>query len=392
MGRLVYLSSSVIPSPTANSVQVMKACEAFARVGAAVTLFAERGAGADPFASYRCQPIFELVGYPSRDRPKLPFGLRRRLADAAFARTVAKLRPDILYARSLRWLLRALAQAPSAVPVLELHEPPQTDDRRNLLRALVDRAPGVRLVTVSGQLRQDVLSLGLGIAPARVLVVRNGADPGLGEGDARALGPGFHVGYVGGLYPGCGVDVLSQAVAGLEGVVLDVVGGTPEEIARWQRDAPASAAIAWHGRVPHAQVGAFLRAFDVVAAPYAADAQGHAGIRKAAWMSPLKIFEAMAAGRAILASDLPAVRELLADGDTGWLLPAGEAAAWRAAITALRDAPAERARLGSAARAALVARHGWVARARSILAFLAPVPPAAVKSTDAGAVAVDGPC
>lgn len=375
MGRLIYLSSSVIPSPTANSVQVMKACEAFAQAGVGVTLFAERGGGADPFASYRCRPVFELVGYPSRDRPKLPFGLGRRLADRRFTRAVRRRRPDIIYARSMRWLLRSLGG--SSAVALELHEPPQTEERLALLRTLVDRASMLRVVTVSEQLRQDILGLGLGIPPARILVVRNGADPGLGEGPARALGPGFRVGYVGGLYPGCGVDLLGQAVAGQEGVALDVVGGTPEEIARWRGKMPETASVVWHGRVPHAEVGGLLRAFDVVAAPYAADAEGHAGIRKAAWMSPLKIFEAMAAGRAILASDLPAVRELLVDGDTGRLLPADDPGAWRAAIAALRAAPAEGARLGAAARAALVARHGWAARARSILEFLTPSPPPA---------------
>ena len=70
------------------------------------------------------------------------------------------------------------------------------------------------------------------------------------------------------------------------------------------------------------------------------------------WMSPLKLFEYMAAGKPILASDIPALREILADGGTALLLPPGDVAAWAAAARALLADPARAAALGARARAA----------------------------------------
>jgi hypothetical protein len=91
-------------------------------------------------------------------------------------------------------------------------------------------------------------------------------------------------------------------------------------------------------------------------------------------MSPLKLFEYMAAGKPILCSDLPVLREIVEDGRNGLLLPLADADAWVAALCRLRDAPEERRRLGAAARADLVARYTWRERARRIQEFFAGGP------------------
>lgn len=370
MARLVYLSASTLPAATANSIQVMKTCEALATAGADVTLFATRAAG-DPFGSYDCEPRFRLAAYPDRDRFKLPFGLGRRLADAGFARELRRLRPDMLYARSARWLLRALDTVRAKTVAFELHTPPATAEAAALLAQLFATTPGMRVVVITRELRSWLLDSRPDLSAERVLVAPDAADPGLADGPARALpGGGLHLGYVGGLHPGCGLDMLGRAIAGLDGVTLHVVGGTPAEIAQMQAALPADASVVWHGRVPHAEVGPFLRAFDLVVAPYQPDAEGHAGVQKAAWMSPLKIFEAMAAARPILAADLPVLREVLADGLTARLVAPDDPAGWRAAILELRGDAALRQRLATAAQARFLADHSWSVRGQRILRFL----------------------
>lgn len=67
--------------------------------------------------------------------------------------------------------------------------------------------------------------------------------------------------------------------------------------------------------------------------------------------APLSVLEAMAAGLPVVASDVGGVAELVADGETGLLVPAGDAAALAGALARLLDDPGLRRRMGAAARA-----------------------------------------
>ena len=79
------------------------------------------------------------------------------------------------------------------------------------------------------------------------------------------------------------------------------------------------------GRVPHAQVQRYYELIDVLAYP-------RHRMRLTELVTPLKPLEAMAQGRMFVASDVGGHRELVRDGETGFLFPAGDAAALAAAI------------------------------------------------------------
>ncbi len=83
-----------------------------------------------------------------------------------------------------------------------------------------------------------------------------------------------------------------------------------------------------------------LRSYDVLIAPYQEKVCVHGGGGDVAtWMSPLKIFEYMAAGRPIVASDLPVLREILEDGRNALLVSPGDVDAWCIALNKLRNHP-----------------------------------------------------
>jgi glycosyltransferase involved in cell wall biosynthesis len=84
-------------------------------------------------------------------------------------------------------------------------------------------------------------------------------------------------------------------------------------------------------------------------------------------MSPLKIFEYMAAAKPIVCSTLPVLQEILQDGNTAWLCDPDDIAQWQRALQTLRDDPLLRRRLGENAQREFLQRHTWQARARSIL-------------------------
>ena len=204
----------------------------------------------------------------------------------------------------------------------------------------------------------------------RVHVVPNGCDPpesgftGLPDGEPEIL-------YAGQLYPWKGVDVLVEAFAQVPRGRLVILGGMEGEadIARVRALVDRlglSARVDMPGLVPQARVADALRRATVVAVPFLRTAMTERHT------SPLKAFEAMAAGRAIVASDLPSTREVLRHGHTAWLVAPGDPAALAAGLRRVLDDRALAESLARAAHAAAPA-YGWPARAQALVSVFAEV-------------------
>jgi glycosyltransferase involved in cell wall biosynthesis len=114
------------------------------------------------------------------------------------------------------------------------------------------------------------------------------------------------------------------------------------------------------GQVEPSMVPVCLAAFDICAMPFPWTEHF------AYYASPLKLFEYMASGAAILSSDLPSTAEVVRDGESALLVPPGNVEAMAAALRRLYDDPALRERLGAAARQ-LAPQYSWQARAGRIL-------------------------
>ena len=74
--------------------------------------------------------------------------------------------------------------------------------------------------------------------------------------------------------------------------------------------------------------------------------------------SPVALIEAMAAGRPVVSTRAGGVEDVVTDGETGVVVPIGDAPAVARAVIDLLEDPARAARLGAAARASVVARFG----------------------------------
>ncbi|OWK21890.1 hypothetical protein AJ88_12740 [Mesorhizobium amorphae CCBAU 01583] len=126
--------------------------------------------------------------------------------------------------------------------------------------------------------------------------------------------------------------------------------------------------IVFHGYVPHARISSFLAAFDVVLAPYQRVVRGvdNNTTNLADWMSPLKAFEYMAHGKAILCSDLPVLREIFTADENALLCSPDDVMDWTSALTQLRDNTELRTRLGENARRRMQCEFTREAWARKI--------------------------
>ena len=139
------------------------------------------------------------------------------------------------------------------------------------------------------------------------------------------------IGFAGSFYAYEGLDLLIEASALLvprhpELRVL-LVGGGPQEQAlkKLAADRGLADRVIFAGRVPHTEVQRYYDLIDVLAYP-------RHRIRLTEIVTPLKPLEAMAQGRMFVASDVGGHRELVRDGETGFLFPAGDPRALAQAI------------------------------------------------------------
>jgi glycosyltransferase involved in cell wall biosynthesis len=171
------------------------------------------------------------------------------------------------------------------------------------------------------------------------------------------------------LYAGRGVDLFLALAEALPDAHFVWVGGRASDVEEWKRKAARLSNVTFVGFVPNVELPRYLAAADVLLMPYARSILGSSGDASSASVaSPMKMFEYMAAGRAILTSDLPVIREVL-DNSSAAFAPPEDAPAWTAALKSLLADPARRAALASTARRE-VEKYAWLARAEKILTGL----------------------
>ena len=195
----------------------------------------------------------------------------------------------------------------------------------------------------------------LGRGARRVDVLPNAADPDRvppRDGDEREREP--RAVFIASMRVWHGIDTIVDAWQrlGRTAPPLTVVGDGPGRVEL------LSSGFDVRRSVPHHEVPALLADFDIGLAPYTSAA--------ARYLSPLKVFEYLAAGLAVVTTDLPGVTDHFRD-DATVLVPAGSAPALAEAVALLtRDAPL-RARLGERGRAIVASRHTWAHRAQRVM-------------------------
>jgi glycosyltransferase involved in cell wall biosynthesis len=172
------------------------------------------------------------------------------------------------------------------------------------------------------------------------------------------------VAYAGHLYPWKGVDVLLEALVQLPDVHGLIVGGHAAEPDLDRVRALASrlgieSRVTFTGMVEPARVPDLLERADVLVLPNPASAIS------TRYTSPLKLFEYLAARRAIVASDLPSIREVVQDGVDALLVAPGDPQALANAIRRVVDDRALGERLSCAA-SELARHYTWTRRAERL--------------------------
>ncbi|MBN9590225.1 MAG: glycosyltransferase family 4 protein [Alphaproteobacteria bacterium] len=320
------------------------------------------------------------------------------LAYLRLARAERAFRPDILYERYNLYLLAGLLLSwRRGLPMLLEINSPLAAERAaagGLSLGSLARACEAALwrgcdaaLPVTGVLAAMVRRVrGTG---GQMQVVHNGADlsDGASEAEASAIRRRFGIGpndvvlgFAGFVRAWHGVEWAVDALAGVpSNVHLLVVGDGPALPALSERAAVQGVAERVHftGRVPHGEMAAHMRAFDVALQPAAV-----------AYASPLKLFEYMALGRAIVAPDQPNIREVLVSGHNGLLFEPGNRAAFAWAVTRLCEDWILRRHLGDSARRTVeTAPFTWTSNAGRIEALARDLVTSAAEPAAASSVA-----
>ena len=375
--RIIYITNARLPTEKAHGLATMKLSEAFAKAGAKVTVVVPwrwNPLREDPFTYYGVERVFHIVHIPSIDLLWLPFGkvLTFPLQLVSFSLSAAiwlflrygvfgKLRGAVIFSHDHIPLFFAGLITPYIF--YDIHDYPT---RNWFFRRVLTRARGFSVQTRG---KVTALTHAFGIPAERIVAWPNGTDVerfrdlvplsqarerlGIPRDRAVAL-------YTGSLQHWKGVDTLVRAAALLPGNFRTyIVGGDADEIAPLQGLAP-HAAITFVGKRPWREMPLWLAAADILVLPNT----GREEISRS-WTSPMKLFEYMASGRPIVASDIPSIREIV-DAATVFLAAPDDPQAFASAIEMAASGTADASTRARRAQAEAT-RYTWTARAEVIL-------------------------
>ena len=390
--RLLYLADIRFPLERANGIQTMETCYALAARGHRVTLAVR------PDTARPARDPFVFYGLPASSRLCVDQAVVwgpppvRRVGYLAYAltRAIGRTHNDLVFTRDLG-LASAVLSLPRALRPPVVHEshgfaPVFAETRHDLVSGArpAGWAKRTRLLRRERRVWREAegyVTTTRGVAAeltARfgprelVVTIPNGVRL---PTDRRFVPPHPRsaplVVYAGHLYPWKGVDLLLRALARLPATRGLIIGGHPREV-----DLPRARALAdelgltdrvtFTGLVDVARVPALLVEGDLLALPTTATPSA------SSYTSPLKMFEYLAAGKPIVASDLPAIREILRDGENAVLVEPDSAGALASAIDRLSK---DHTLAGRIARTAFdqATTYGWDRRAERLEALMTAV-------------------
>jgi len=382
--HIAYLDPHPVPDNCPEALQILYTVDALGALGARVTLVTPRpGSIADARAilGHALSPNVQVRHLEPRR------GIWRWLrSNKPFYRMAASelktLGADAVLVRNLKMAEHLLRHAPEVPLFFETHElfarSYQEEHKRLNLRkhhklaALAQREEtvyrGARgLIALTPLLIDDIRQAYSVETPAVV------APDGVDLEQARApVSTTPHTTpwllYLGSLHPWKGVDTLIRAMPHVkQPAELHIVGGSDERIAELRKlaeELDVAARVVFHGPVEPGKRFEYIHQADICLLPLTDTGLG------GRYTSPLKLFEYMAAGKALVVSDLPSMRQVLTPEQDALLVPTGEPEAFARAIERLLADSVLRTRLGDAAKTR-AQNFSWRTRSETVLRFTA---------------------
>lgn len=375
--RIVYYSNAKIPSTEANSVHIMKMCQAFKDLGNEVYLIAPEistNIDMDPFQYYGITNKFKIikVPYPNIKGKNYIYAYKA-------AREIIRIKPDLAYGRNINiaFFITVMSKIHFGY---ELHQPIEAMGKiqRMFFKIISSSENLLKLVVISQRLK-DKLCKNNFLDSNKILVAHDGADIYENKNDSSISlffnNTNLNLGYIGQLYAGKGMEIISELVKKIPNVNFHIIGGNNEDIRKWKEKLIKYKNIHFYGYLPNSIALQYGEKMDVMIAPYSERVYGANSEKKeiynlANWMSPLKIFEYMSLSKTIITSDLPVLREVLVQGKTAFLCNPLEISDWINTINYCIDNKKELKAMGKKANDCFKKNFTWKKRAERIIKSL----------------------
>ena len=364
---------------TANRLSMLKNVAAAKRLGHEVALFVPRegmkAAEAERALASALEDFDITESFPVVRVPRATVRGRGRRGFDFLSACWARARGfDLVWSREFHAADYASA---FGLPTVFEHHHPFNERQWKVARRMLARESFAGVAAISDVHRRTLTARGW--PEEKVVTVHSGVDlsqferPGSSvAGLRRALGAAARplVVYAGSLYAGKGCEQILSAAREIPEAKFVCVGGRDFEVERLTERASVLGLtnVELTGRLPHAEVPSYLLAADVLIAPFTEDGRDIAGKVIMPFASPIKLFEYMAAGRAVVTSNVGAIPEVLRHEENALLVSPGNVAELAGAIKRLLADRALAERLGASARQD-VRGYSWEERVARVIAF-----------------------
>lgn len=375
--RIAYISTIQVPSAKANSIQVMKMCQAMTQLGHDVTLILP-GEYKREIADQEWVILREHYGL--NDQFKIQYLSRsknwqKRIFELKALKLARSINADVIYTRTIPPGVLGLLMHFSVI--LEIHQMPSGRFGPLWFQQFLKLNGHKRLIVITYSLKQQIINqykahldrTDLIVAPSGVDLERFYKLPDFHTA-RKLLGlkdiiTGVCTGH---LYSGRGMQHFVNLAKELPDLQFIWVGGEKGDAQNWNRTAKNNGItnVLFTGFKPNQVLPLYQAAADFLVIPYESFISGSGGGDISGVSSPLKMFEYLASGRPIISSDLPVLHEVLNEKNAIFC-PPGDLVAWKSAI--FRILTNQKLRRELSVQAKVDANcYSWNDRSRKILA------------------------
>ena len=359
--KLIYFSNSDLFSKKANSIQVMKMCEAFSNDFEEVVLYAysHQKSIESVHEFYGVRNNFIIKIYPlKRNRLNRILNSILTLVPLLFSSKNEKI---TVYCREI--FSSFFSSLLHIKNIYEIHNLPSVKTVP-LIKYIFNAKANLFNISISNNLKNKLIEL---YKPTNtVYVCHDGAS--LSDNIPKALPEfydqySFNIGYVGHLYKGRGIELIIELAKRLPEFGFQIVGGEKEDLKRLSNNSPNN--IFYHGFVTPKETIRYRYFSDILLMPYM-DGLGDKGslIDTSPWMSPMKLFEYMSSKKPIISTDLPVLREILNENNA--ILVPYEVLEWEKAIMKIYNNKEFAHSIANQSFNDLSTKYTWAKRSESI--------------------------